>query len=112
MSDQSFNKQAASLVEETVALIKQVLIKHSTAVLEEMYDQIVARNQRIKQLEDELEWDKTEKSNYSKILTALGMEEEGDPVQGVLGLVATVQRLTDENDELDRRIGRIVKEGL
>ncbi len=106
-----FNEQAALLVENCLDLIKQVLVKHSAAVLEEMHDQIVWRNQRIKQLEDELEWDKTEKSNYSKILTALGMEEEGDPVQGVLELVATVQRLTDENDELDRRIGRIVKEG-
>ena len=50
-----FNKQAASLVEETVGLIKQVLIKHSTAVLEEMYEQIVSRNDRIKQLETESE---------------------------------------------------------
>ena len=69
-----FNEQAAFLVENCLDLIKQVLVKHAAAVLEEMHDQIVARNQRIKQLEDELEWDKTEKSNYSKILTALGME--------------------------------------
>ena len=108
----NYNEHAAYLINGTIDLIEKVLIKHSAAVLEEMHDQIVARNQRIKQLEDELEWDKTEKSNYSQILTALGMEEEGDPVQGVLGLVATVQRLTDENDELDRRIGRIMKEGL
>ena len=86
MTDTPFNKQAAFLIEGAVDLIKQVLVKHSAAVLEEMHDQIVARNQRIKQLEDELEWDKTEKSNYSKMLTALGMEEEGDPVQGVADL--------------------------
>lgn len=112
MSDKPFNEQAAIMIETAQDLIKQVLVKHSAAVLEEMHDQIVSRNQRIKQLEDELEWEDTEKSNYCQILTALGMEEEGDPVEGVLGLVATVQRLTDENDELDRRIGRIVKEGL
>lgn len=62
MSDKPFNEQAAFLIETSVDLIKQVLTKHSAAVLEEMHDQIVARNQRIKQLEDELEFDKTEKS--------------------------------------------------
>lgn len=95
MSDKPFNEQAAKLIDTALDLIKQVLVKHSAAVLEEMRDQIVKRNQRIKQLEDELEWDKTEKSNYSKILTALGMEEEGDPVKGLKrlnGSVATLER--------------------
>ena len=54
MSDKSFNKQAAVLVEGAVDLIKQVLVKHSAAVLEEMHDQIVARNARISALEAEL----------------------------------------------------------
>lgn len=107
MSDKPFNEQAAILIETALDLIKQVLVKHSAAVLEEMHDQIVARNQMVKQLEDALEWDKTEKSNYSKILAALGMEEEGDPVEGVLELVATAQRLTDA--EFNRRI--VIKDG-
>ena len=133
MSDKSFSEQAAFLMADTLDLIKQVLVKHSAAVLEEMRDQIVKRNDRISELERqlaeavkrsklqhdeavqlraELEWDKQEKSNYSKILTALSMEEEGDPVQGVLDLIAREKELMDENDEIDRRIGRIVKDGL
>ena len=112
MSDKSFNEQAAFLISDALGLIKQVLVKHSAAVLEEMRDQIVARNQSIKELEDELEWDKTEKSNYSKILTLLHMEEEGDPVQGVVDLMAERDKWRDEANELDLRIGRIMKEGL
>ena len=50
-----FNEQAAFLIEDAVDLIKQVLIKHSAAVLEEMRDQIVARNTRIAALESENE---------------------------------------------------------
>lgn len=46
-----FNEQAASLIECSLDLIKQVLVKHSAAVLEEMHDQIVARNDRISKLE-------------------------------------------------------------
>ena len=52
MSDKSFNEQAAVLVEGAVNLIRQVLVKHSAAVLEEMRDQIVARNDRISKLEE------------------------------------------------------------
>ena len=48
--DQSFNEQAAFLIETALDLIKQVLVKHSAAVLEEMHDQIVTRNEQIKQL--------------------------------------------------------------
>ena len=48
-----FNEQAAFLIENCLDLIKQVLVKHTAAVLEEMRDQIVARNDRIKQLEAE-----------------------------------------------------------
>lgn len=133
MSDKSFSEQSAFLMADALDLIKQVLVKHSAAVLEEMRDQIVARNDRTSELERQLaeavkrsklqheeavqlnatlEWDKQEKSNYSQILTALGMEEEGDPVQGVLHLIAREKQLMDENDELDRRIGRIMKDGL
>lgn len=50
-----FNEQAAFLIENALDLIKQVLIKHSAAVLEEMRDQIVARNTRIAALEAENE---------------------------------------------------------
>ena len=51
MSDKSFNEQAAVLVDRAAGLIKQILVKHSAAVLEEMRDQIVARNDRISKLE-------------------------------------------------------------
>ena len=49
----SMNEQAAFLIEDALDLIKQVLIKHSAAVLEEMCDQIVTRNARISDLEKE-----------------------------------------------------------
>ena len=39
------------MIENALDLIKQVLVKHSAAVLEEMHDQIVARNEEIKQLQ-------------------------------------------------------------
>ena len=51
----SMNEQAAFLIKDALDLIKQVLVKHSTAVLEEMRDQIVARNTRIAALEAENE---------------------------------------------------------
>lgn len=54
-----FNEQAAFLIEDAVDLIKQVLIKHSAAVLEEMRDQIVARNTRIAAIEAEVEASET-----------------------------------------------------
>ena len=47
----TFNEQAAFLVENCLDLIKQVLVKHTAAVLEEMHDQIVSRNERISALE-------------------------------------------------------------
>lgn len=50
----SFNDQAAYLIEDSLDLIKQVLVKHSSAVLEEMRDQIVSRNNRISELEKEV----------------------------------------------------------
>jgi len=46
-----FNEQAQFLIENALDLIKQVLVKHSAAVLEEMRDQIVKRNERISNLE-------------------------------------------------------------
>lgn len=48
-----FNKQAAELIDTALDLIKKVLVKHSAAVLEEMHDQIVKRNERIAELERE-----------------------------------------------------------
>ena len=45
-----FNEQAAFLIEDALDLIKQVLVKHPAAVLEEMRDQITTRNDEIKQL--------------------------------------------------------------
>ncbi len=50
-----FNEQAAFLIDGTIGLIKQVLVKHSAAVLEEMHDQIVKRNDRISKLEGSVE---------------------------------------------------------
>lgn len=47
-----FNEQAAFLIKDAMDLIKQVLVKHSAAVLEEMRDQIGARNKRISELEE------------------------------------------------------------
>ena len=46
-----FNEQAAILINTAQDLIKQVLVKHSAAVLQEMHDQIVTRNERIRELE-------------------------------------------------------------
>ena len=46
-----FNEQAAILINTAQDLINRVLVKHSKAVLEEMHDQIVARNDRISKLE-------------------------------------------------------------
>ena len=54
MSDKSFSEQAAFLMADALDLIKQVLVKHSAAVLEEMRDQIVSRNDRIADLEREM----------------------------------------------------------
>jgi hypothetical protein len=50
----SFNEQATGLIEETMSLVKQVMVKHSAAVLSEMHDQIVSRNERIASLETAL----------------------------------------------------------
>ena len=50
MSDKPFNEQAAFLIENALGLIKQVLVKHSAAVLGEIHDQIAEKNERIKQL--------------------------------------------------------------
>ena len=46
-----FNEQAQFLIENALDLIKQVLVKHSAAVLEEMRDLLVKRNERISKLE-------------------------------------------------------------
>ena len=51
-AEKPFNEQAAFLIEGALGLIKQVLVKHSAAVLEEMRDQIVKRNDRIAELEE------------------------------------------------------------
>ena len=54
MSDKPFNEQAVFLIDSTMELIKQILVKHSGAVLKEMHDQIVKRNTRISNLERDL----------------------------------------------------------
>lgn len=41
----------------------------------------------IAQLIADAEWQAEKKNNYSKVLAALGMEEEGDPVEEVLSLI-------------------------
>lgn len=84
-----FNEQAAFLIKDALDLIKQVLIKHSAAVLEEMRDQIAVRNARIAVLE------KNEKT-LMNLLSACrchidnaSFDEEGDlteSVDNVLGL--------------------------
>lgn len=48
----NFNEQAAFLIEDAADLIKQVLVKHSAAVLEEVRDQIAMRNARIAELRE------------------------------------------------------------
>lgn len=58
MTDKSFSEQAAFLVEGALDLIKQVLVKHSAAVLDEMRGHIVKRNDRIAELERELAWER------------------------------------------------------
>lgn len=47
MSDKPFSEQAVFLIDGTMDLIKTILVKHSGAVLKEMHDQIVSRNERI-----------------------------------------------------------------
>lgn len=92
-----FNEQAALLVENCLDLIKQVLVKHSAAVLNEMHDQIVARNEEIKQLQ---------------IALRIKTEEHNCCAEDLMLVRGERDKFRDEADELDRRIGRIVKEGL
>ena len=71
----SFNDQAAYLIENSLDLIKQVLVKHSSAVLEEMRDQIVSRNNRISKLEEEVMF------NANKIAHAIAQEAQIDELK-------------------------------
>jgi len=79
----SFNEQAAFLIEDAVALIKQVLIKHSAAMLEEMRDQIVARNTRIATLESEVaalkhDIERATQRNSDLLAEVEGMREDAE----------------------------------
>ena len=73
MSDKPFNEQAAFLINNALGLIKQVLVKHSAAVLEEIHDQIVKQNERIKQLM--IERDEANTKGHRAV--TLCMEAEG-----------------------------------
>ena len=64
----SFNDQAAYLIENSLDLIKQVLVKHSAAVLEEMRDQIVSRNNRIIAQEEQIKELKQECATLRELL--------------------------------------------
>lgn len=103
----SFNEQAASLVENALNLIKQVLIKHSAAVLEEMHDQIVSRNDRIRQLEKENYAMMSDTNEYREVLRVLGMEEEGSAVQEILRLLKAEADLRTERDYLRAKFGEL-----
>ena len=115
----AYNEQAADLINGTMDLIERILIKHSAAVLEEMRDQIVSRNDLIKQLEADcadhrlaaheadmrtqaaVRGEKAaiaerdallgDKDEYCEVLRVLGMEEEGSAVIEILRLVAVEQ---------------------
>ncbi len=90
--------KAALLVENCLDLIKQVLVKHTAAVLEEMRDQIVSRNDRIKHLESQFTALIGDKDEYCKVLRVLGMTEDGSPVEEILER----EKITDELRELLR----------
>lgn len=68
-----FNEQAALLVENCLDLIKQVLVKHTAAVLEEMHDQIVSRNEQIKRLATEI--DKANTKGHQAVKLAMDVED-------------------------------------
>lgn len=82
-TDKPFNEQATFLIQDALDLIKQVLVKHSAAVLEEMCDPIVKRNARIAVLE----------KNEKTLMNLLGacrchidnasFDEEGDLTESV-----------------------------
>ena len=94
MTTKPFNEQAALLVENCLDLIKQVLVKHTAAVLEEMRDQIVSRNDRIKHLESQLAALISDKNEYCEVLRVLGMEEEGNAVAEIIRLLRVERDLT------------------
>ena len=51
----SFNEEAVFLIDGTIDLIKQILVKHSSAVLQEMGSQLLAKNDNIALLEKQNE---------------------------------------------------------
>ena len=75
-----FNEQAAILIETAQDLIKQVLVKHSAAVLEEMHDQIVQRNACISVIKAELE--QANKKGHEAVLLAMSHEDASRRSQG------------------------------
>lgn len=56
--EREYYKQAEYLVETVSELQKQVLVKHTAAILEEMHDQIKRRNAEIKLLRSAQEGEK------------------------------------------------------
>lgn len=87
----AYNAHAADLINGTIDLIEKVLIKHSAAVLNEMHDQIVARNEEIKQLQ---------------IALRIKTEEHNCCAEELMLVRGERDKFRDEADELDRRIGR------
>ena len=75
-----FNEQAAILIETAQDLIKQVLVKHSAAVLKEMHDQIVQRNACISVIKAELE--QANKKGHEAVLLAMSHEDAARRSQG------------------------------
>jgi len=90
VSDKPFNEQAALLIENALGLIKQVLVKHSAAVLEEMRDHIVRRNEQIKQLTTER--DEANTKGHRAIKLAMDAEDRE------LRLATSLNRANKERD--------------
>ena len=77
LTPMALNEQAAFLTERPLDLIKQVLVKHSAAVLEEMRDQIVSRNVRISKLETDLAAANRRIAELEKDVRDLGLDYMG-----------------------------------
>ena len=80
----AYNEHAANLINGTIDLIEKVLIKHSAAVLNEMHDQIVSRNQEISRLKGEL--DEANTKGHAAIRLAMDAEERERRLKIRLGI--------------------------
>lgn len=55
MTQEIYRNHAKDLIKKVSELQKQVLLKHTTAILEEMHDQLAKRDAEVQKLKDENE---------------------------------------------------------